>query len=122
MNYSAEYLAIKSSKLKSAGWVLCSLGTVLGVSGLIVYEKNLHSTYSLNQLGDALLNTAGAEILMIAGSTMVLISIPVFISSGQYKKKALNMSASLKLVPSQELSQTGMSLKHYPAVGISIRL
>jgi hypothetical protein len=122
VKYSHEYYAVKSSKFRTTGWVLLSLGTVLGVTGLIVYENHLHQGYNWDELGDAIVNSAGAELLMIAGSTMVLVSIPVFISSGHYKKMALSLSASLRLEPYHELYQTGIARNHYPALGITIRL
>jgi hypothetical protein len=120
--YSYEYYAVKSSKFRTTGWVLFSVGTVLGVTGLIVYENHLHQDYNWDELGDAIVNSVGAELLMVAGTTMVLVSIPVFISSWHYKKKALSMSASLKLESYNELNQTGTTQSHYPALGITIRL
>jgi uncharacterized membrane protein len=120
--FSYEYYIVKSNKFKTTGWVLAGLGTVLGVTGLIIYENHLHQEYTWDELGDEIANSAGAELLMIAGSTMVLVSIPVFITSLHYKKKALNMSASLKLESYHEIYQTGITQNHYPALGITIRL
>jgi hypothetical protein len=120
--YSYEYYAVKSSKFRTTGWVLFSMGTVLGVTGLIVYENHLHQGYNWDELGEAIVNSAGAELLMVAGTTMVLVSIPVFISSWHYKKKALSMTASLKFEPYQESYQTGIIQNHYPALGLTIRL
>jgi len=122
VKYSHEYCAVKCSKFRTTGWVLLSLGTVLGVTGLIVYENHLHQDYNWDELGNAMVNSAGAELLMIAGSSMVLVSIPVFISSWHYKKMALSFSASLRLEQHHELYQTGIARNHYPALGISIKL
>src|SRR5450631_527706 len=86
LKYSANYYMMKSSKSRTAGWVLLSVGTVMGVTGLIVYEHNLHTEYNLNQFGDAIANSVGAEFLVVAGSTMVLVSVPLFITSAHYRK------------------------------------
>jgi hypothetical protein len=48
---------------------------------------------------------------------MVVVDIPVLIRSGYYKRKALDMSANLKF----EQYQTGISMKQYPAVGLSFK-
>ncbi len=47
-----------------------------------------------------------------AGSAMVITSVPVFIRSGYYKRKAMDMSASIKLEP----YQSGLAVKHFPSM------
>jgi len=117
--YSSDYYAIKSSKFRTTGWVLLSVGAVISVSSTIAYENQLHSESSgWDGLGNALLSGAG----MIVGYSLVVASIPILITSAHYKKKALNMSATLKLEPCQELHQTGISLNHYPSLGLRIQL
>jgi len=111
---SKEYFLEKGSKLNRTGWVLLSVGSVLGVTGTIIYVNSIHSKGGWDQLG----NEYGGAFLILAGSSLVLTSIPVFIRSGYYKRKALNMSASFKLEP----YQSGLSVKHFPSVGVSIRL
>jgi hypothetical protein len=119
--YTSEYYALKSSKLKTTGWILFSIGTVLGVTGEILNESYKRKVYHLDQLGDALGDEYGAALLIIAGSSMVITSVPIFIRAGYYKRKSLDMSASFNLESSQELSQSGLSMKRYPAVGIRIQ-
>ena len=117
---SSEYFLQKSKKLKTAGCVFLAAGAVIGVIGLIVYENHIHTDYSFDQFDEAVMGTAGAEFAFIAGTAMVVTSIPLFIASGHYKKKALNLSAALKIEPYQEISQTTMSLKRYPAVSLTV--
>ncbi len=119
--YSVNYYKNKSNKSRTAAWVLLSVGTVMGVTGMIVYEHNINTQYNLNQLDDAIANSFGEEFLIVAGSTMVLVSIPVFIASAHYRKKALEMSAILKLEPNRQPLQTGISMGHIPSMGINIR-
>jgi cytochrome b subunit of formate dehydrogenase len=116
--FSKEYYEIKSRKLKTNAWILLGAGTVLGVTGVILY--NNQKDYDLNHLDEAIVNEAGYEVMMIGGAAMVVTSIPLFITSAKYKKKALNMSATLKLESSKELYAAGITLKHYPAVGVRI--
>jgi hypothetical protein len=116
--FSKEYYEVKSRKLKTTAWILLGAGTVLGVTGVLVY--NNRKDYDLSHLDDAIVSEAGADILMIGGAAMVVTSIPLFITSAKYKRKALSMSATLKLESSRELYTAGISLKHYPAVGIKI--
>ena len=90
-------------------------GTVIGITGYLIYQNQLNS-YSTN-IDQALMNTAGSTIMVIAGSAMVVVGIPVIIRSGYYKRKALDMSANLRF----EQYQTGISMKQYPAVGLSFQ-
>lgn len=114
--FSSEYYMNKSNKMKTTGWVLISVGTVLGIAGYFVYENQLNTDY--NSIDDAIGSTLGATILMAGGTAMVVVGIPVLIKSGYYKRKALNMSAMMKF----ETYQTGVAFKQLPALGLSIRL
>jgi hypothetical protein len=115
MVYSSEYYMQKSRKMKTAGWILIGAGSVLGITGYLVYQNQINS-YT-NNLDNALLNTAGSTVMMVGGSAMVVVGIPVLIRSGYYKRKALSMSANLKF----EQVQTGISMIQYPAIGLSFQ-
>jgi len=108
-----DYYEYKRARLNTTAWVFLGLGVTLGTTGLIIYENAKYQD-DLNNLG----NTFGGSFLIGVGSAFVLTSIPIFIRSGYYKKKGLDMSASLKMEP----YQSGVALKHYPSVGLSIRL
>jgi len=118
VKFSKEYYEMKSRKLKTASWILLSAGTVLGVTGIIVY--NNQKEYDLSHIDEAIVSEAGAEFLIIAGGAMVVTSIPLFITAGKYKRKALEMSANLKIESRQDLYQASVSMKYYPAVGVRI--
>jgi hypothetical protein len=109
---SKEYFLAKSSKLNTTGWVLIGVGAVLGTTGIIIYNKNKNGT--LDQLG----NTYGGVLLTIVGGAMVVVGIPLVIRSGYYKRKAMAMTATLNL----ENYQSGLAIKHFPSIGLSIRL
>ena len=114
---SPEYFALKSRKYKTTGWVLLSVGSVLGVSGWLIHKNQ--KEYTLDQLGEGTATEAGSIFLMAAGGTMVLVSVPVFISSANYKKKSKSLSVSFSLQTIHEPYQTGISLDHQPAIGLS---
>jgi hypothetical protein len=118
IKYEQEFFAKKSKTLKTTAWVFLGVGTVFAVTGWQVYENNR----DFNDPISGSVTMVGSGFLTVLGTAMVLTSIPLFIVSGHYKKKSLNLSASLKLEPCQGLSQMGISLKHYPAVGLRIRL
>jgi hypothetical protein len=121
IRYSANYYTLKSKKSRTAGWVLLSVGTVMSVTGLIIYEHNLHTNYTLYHLDDVIANSIGEEILIVAGSTMILVSIPLFITSAHCRKRAFEMSAIMKLEPCHQLLQSGISTNRIPALGLNIR-
>jgi uncharacterized membrane protein len=110
---SREYFMEKGSKLNTTAWVLLGVGATLGTTGLILYE-NAHNQNDWENVS----NTFSGIFLIAAGSALVVTSVPIFIRSGYYKRKGLDMSASIKLEP----YQSGVALKHYPSVGLSIRL
>jgi hypothetical protein len=110
---SKEYYLEKQSKLNTTAWVLLGIGTAMGVTGTILYEHAAQAN-EWDQMG----NEFGGVILMAAGGAMVITSVPIFIRAGYYKRKAMDISASLKIEP----YQSGLAMKHYPAIGLSISL
>jgi hypothetical protein len=110
---SKDYYLEKANKLNTSAWVLLSAGVVSGVAGIIIYD-NTHNVNGWNQVSYAF----GGVFLMIAGSALVVTSIPIFIRAGYYKNKALDMSAILKFEP----YLSGVTIKQYPAIGVRFRL
>ena len=109
---SKEYYLEKGNNLKTTAWVLLGAGAVMGITGTIIYEKNHND--NLNEVG----NELGGVFLIAAGSAMVITSVPIFIRSGYYKRKALDISANLKFEP----YQSGLAIKRLPAIGLTISL
>ncbi len=110
---SKEYYLEKQSKLNTTAWVLLGIGAAMGVTGTIIYENVAHKN-ELDQVG----NEFGGVFLMVAGSAMVVTSVPIFIRSGYYKRKAMDLSANLKFEP----YQSGVAMKSFPAIGLRISL
>ena len=110
--YSKEYFQEKASSLNTTAWVLLGAGAVVGGIGLSVYENSTRtSTWEL--LGASF----GGEFLMAAGSALVVTSVPIFIRSGYYKNKAMNISATMNLEP----CQSGLAMRSFPSVGLRIQ-
>ena len=117
---SRDYFLAKSKKTKTTAIVLLSAGAVVGGLGLYFYQQSINQEYNLEQMDDAIVNTGAPYIAMIAGTAMMTTSIPLFFASAHYKKKAMSMSASLKMEPYQSVSLTGMFTKRYPSLGFVI--
>jgi hypothetical protein len=61
-------------------------------------------------------------ILVIGGGAAAISSIPLFITSGKNKRRALNMSAGFKLENLPRIRTAGVSQTYYPAVSIQFGL
>ncbi|MES1216209.1 MAG: hypothetical protein ABUT20_11890 [Bacteroidota bacterium] len=107
-----ERLMIKSKKLKTTGWIL--LGTGIAVDALSLAFLPSDSD-SFSSGFDKTFISAG---LMLAGTAVVITSIPFFIVSGKYKRKAnlIVNTSRVQLAPNVKLP--GRQL----AAGISINL
>jgi hypothetical protein len=62
MVYSSEYYMQKSRRMKTTGWIMIGAGTVIGITGYLIYQNQLNS-YSTN-IDQALMNTAGSTIMV----------------------------------------------------------
>jgi len=119
---SRDYFLTKSEKTKNTAIVLMGGGILIGAVGFFWYEQSLNQDYNLNETGEAIVNASGPYLVMGAGAAMVLTSIPLFIASGHYKKRAMKLSAGLKMEPYKSFGQAGPLTKRYPAIGLVINL
>ncbi len=90
----ANALLQKSKKQKTAAWILLGGGGALTTIGFIVGISQAANDFS-NGISNIFTNTnystsssTGAIIMVIAGTGAMLGSIPLFIASGNNKKKA----------------------------------
>jgi hypothetical protein len=116
---TADYFLQKSTKLQSTAWKLAGIGGALGISGILLYDARNNNQ---NQMGESAFYAGGGMLLMITGTGLIVISIPLYFESIHYKNKALAMTASLNLESCHDLNQTGMLVKHYPALVLNIHL
>lgn len=119
---SPEYYFQKSAKAKTAGWILLSVGSVLAVGGIIEYNDAMSREYTWSNWDEGMVNTAGAEFAIIAGTSMVVTSIPLFLVSHSLNKKGMRASASFNFQPYQELHQANLATKYMPSLSFRINL
>lgn len=100
----------KTSKaLRIAGWSALGVGLPTAFYGtVLVGMVNLESG-----------NVGSSIVVLIVGGTLTLSSIPLFIVSHRYKKKAMN-KVDIGLTPIYTPSYTGNTV-YTPAVNFSIR-
>ena len=116
---SADYYLIKSAKLQNTSWKLTSAGLAFGITGLLLYcSKN----YSQSQMGASITNTGAGDLFMFTGAFLIVASVPVYLESFHYKKKGLAMTASLNIESIQDLYQTDVLVKYYPALKLHVHL
>lgn len=117
----SDYLA-KAKKQNTAAWVLLGGGFVLSTAGIIVgTQEARNSIDELFGTGETKNSSAGA-ILLIAGGTTMLSSIPFFVSASENRKKAADAPVSLKFkMESQPFIRQGSLVKtSYPAIALRI--
>jgi hypothetical protein len=110
---SKQYFLKKRNSLNATAWVLLCTGAIFSIGGSMQYENAIHSN-DRNRLNKEI----GGAVLTVAGSTMVIASVPIFIKAGYYERKVVDMSANLQFQP----SQPGLAIKQYPAISLRISL
>lgn len=106
-----DYLQ-KSKHQKTAAWILLGGGTALIATGIIVGTGE--DAYFTDAAGGAAV--AGIGIL----STIA--SIPLFIASGKNKKKAMNLTANIKMEKTTNFGRESFVQGSYPAIAFKINL
>ena len=104
-----DYL-VKSKNQKTAAWVLLGGGAVLIGTGLLIGDRKESS------FDDA----ATGGIIGIAGALSIITSAPLFIASGRNKRKAMNVSAYLKIRRNPAQTLTAVNLRSSPAFSLQL--
>jgi len=99
-----DYLK-KSKGQKTAAWIMLGAGVAM---------------FAIAAPGDVSFDAAG--VLVVAGSALVLGSIPLFIAASKNKKKAKAASAFFKMETSPVIHHSSIANKTYPVVSIRISL
>ena len=122
-----DYLK-KSKSQKTAAWVLLGGGFALTTTSILIATPKAAEdlTYGFGGFlsGEpAPQNDYTAEsILLVTGTAAMLGSIPLFIASGKNKKKALNMSANIKMETATIIEQQSFVQSSYPVIVLKINL
>jgi hypothetical protein len=106
-----DYLA-KSKSQKTAAWVLLGGGTVLIGTGFLIGDSK-NSSFDDAATGAVL---GGIGVLSAIGS------IPLFIASGKNKRKAMNMTTSIKMEQATMIQNLSFVQRSYPAIALKINL
>ena len=111
---SEQYLK-KSKNQQTTAWVLFGIGTTAIVGGIAV------STGSQDDLTRTL-NTAfvGAPLILL-GLTLDVISIPVFVSAGKNKKRAMEAVTTIKFEEVPSWSGGAMTQSNVPTLSVQVR-
>lgn len=120
-HHGKEYFLEKSKDYKTAAYVLAVGGPVIAITGYLVYQNN-KGYNSFNDFGDGLQGTGIGVVMLVAGSVMTAVSIPLFIRAEHYKRKSLNISAFLKTEKSPWLTQSNMGYKSFPSLSLKISM
>ena len=124
---TTDYLK-KSKSQKTAAWVLLGGGFALTTTSILIATPKAAEdlTYGFGGFlsGEpAPQNDYTAEsILLVTGTAAMLGSIPLFIASGKNKKKALNMSANIKMEKATIIEQQSFVQSSYPVIVLKINL
>ena len=122
-----DYLK-KSKNQKTAAWILLGGGFALSTTSILVASPKATEDLTYG-LGGFLVGQPAPEndytaesILLVTGTAAMLGSIPLFIASGKNKKKAMNMSANIKMEKATIIERQSFVQSSYPAIAFKINL
>jgi len=98
-----DYLQ-KSTNQKTAAWILRGSGAALFIPGIIWATTNMDS--------------AGPDILLVAGGACILASVPLFIASRKNKRRAMAMSFNWK----QSIQKNNLVKSVIPSLALKMSL
>jgi hypothetical protein len=117
-----DYLK-KSKNQKTAAWILIGGGagavTIAIISGL---GKSVQDIGNILAFAPPKNSYEWENTVIVFGGVAMLGSIPLFISSGNIKRKANNMSLNLKFENSKFLPQNKFAGNIYPAISFKFKL
>ena len=122
-----DYLK-KSKNQKTAAWVLLGGGFALTTTSVL-----LATPKAAEDFGNTFATIFTAEpvpendytvenILLITGTASMLASIPFFIASKKNKRKAIDMSANIKMENARMIQSRSFVQTSYPAIALKIKL
>jgi hypothetical protein len=109
-----EYYLKRSHNQKNAGLITLGGGTALVIAGILIGNAGSDDA----ELDNAM--TGG--IMVVAGASSIVISIPLLIASARNKRKAEKATALFKIESLQSPALTMYPGRSFPALGIQIGL
>ena len=122
-----DYLK-KSKNQKTTAWVLLGGGFALTMTSALMAAPKVSE-----DVGNAFVGIFSAEpapennytaenILLITGTASMLASIPFFIASKKNKRKAIDMSANIKMENARMIQNQSFVQTSYPSIALKIKL
>ena len=122
-----DYLK-KSKNQKTAAWVLLGGGFALTTTSIVMASSKITEDY-VNVIAGVFSsepvqenNYTAENILLITGTASMLASIPLFIASKKNKRRAMDMSANIKMENVRMFQYQSFVQTSYPAIALKIKL
>jgi hypothetical protein len=122
-----DYLK-KSKNQKTAAWVLLGGGFALSVTSTMMAApkaaEDLGNAFAGIFLAEPIPenNYTAENILLVTGTASMLASIPFFIASKKNKRKAMNVSANIKMENATTFRNQAFVQTSYPTIALKIKL
>lgn len=118
-SFTQEDYLKKSKKQKKTATILLISGAAVTLAGTAMWVGEFHDLLTdLDRVEKNKLDAAAGFV--IVGGTMILASIPFYISAGKNKKMALSLA--LKNEPVQQIQQGTLVLKNTPSLTLKLSL
>ena len=122
-----DYLK-KSKNQKTTAWVLLGGGFALIVTSALIaapkvtedYANVFAGIFSSEPIPEN--NYTVENILLITGTASMLASIPLFIASKKNKRRAIDMSAHIKMENARMIQNQSFVQTSYPSIALKIKL
>ena len=122
-----DYLK-KSKNQKTTAWVLLGGGFALTVTSALIaapkvtedYGNILVGVFSSEPVQEN--NYTAENILLITGTASMLASIPFFIASKKNKRRAMDITANIKMEDAKLIRNQSFVQASYPAITVKIKL
>ena len=122
-----DYLK-KSKNQKTAAWVLLGGGFALTTTSIVMASSKITEDY-VNVIAGVFSsepvqenNYTAENILLITGTASMLASIPFFIASKKNKRRAMDMTANIKMEDAKLIRNQSFVQTSYPAITVKIKL
>ena len=122
-----DYLK-KSKNQKTTAWVLLGGGFALTTTSIVMASSKITEDYVTVIAGvfssePVQENNYTAEnILLITGTASMLASIPFFIASKKNKRRAMDITANIKMEDAKLIRNQSFVQTSYPAITVKIKL
>jgi len=122
-----DYLK-KSKNQKTAAWILLGGGFALSTTSIVMASSKVTEDY-VNIIAGVISSEPAPQndytaenILLVTGTAAMLGSIPLFIASKKNKRKAIAMTANIKMENVRMIQYQSFVQTSYPSIALKIKL